>query len=271
MVNILSNEKHCKRIIDLNYPFLKKVDVSQELHAQRMVNGYSRYYAKTIEITGEKFFVCNDWYDRQRNKYELWLDHMKLNLNENQNGEKEVNMNESPIIKGKHVLLRKPVESDVQDRFNCGRSLELIRLYGGSTKDLEPFTMESANYFINSILSEKLNWCVEFEGRCIGEARLTVSEQDNRAKYAVGLFDASVWDKGLGTEITQLLLHYAFNELQLHRVDLRVLEYNRRAIACYEKCGFIKEGTEREGALVEGKYETDVFMSILDREFRAMK
>lgn len=83
MVNILSNEKHCKRIFDLNYPFLKKVDVSQELHAQRMVNGYSRYYAKTIEIS-------NDWYDRQRNKYELWLDHMKLNLNENQNGEKEV-------------------------------------------------------------------------------------------------------------------------------------------------------------------------------------
>ncbi|WP_404450597.1 GNAT family N-acetyltransferase [Virgibacillus necropolis] len=131
--------------------------------------------------------------------------------------------------------------------------------------------MDSAKYLIDRILKEKLNWCVEYKGRCIGEARLTVSDQDNRAKYAVGLFDSSVWGRGLGTEITQLVLQYAFEELSLHRVDLRVLEYNHRAIACYEKCGFFKEGVEREGALIEGKYETDVMMSILDREYQAMK
>jgi RimJ/RimL family protein N-acetyltransferase len=50
-------------------------------------------------------------------------------------------------------------------------------------------------------------------------------------------------------------------------VDLKVLEYNQRAIACYEKCGFVKEGIEREGALIEGKYESDVMMSILEREY----
>lgn len=66
-------------------------------------------------------------------------------------------------------------------------------------------------------------------------------------------------------------LYDAFEELNLHRVDLRVLEYNKRAIKCYEKCGFIKEGVEREGALIEGKYETDVFMSILDREYDVIK
>jgi ribosomal-protein-alanine N-acetyltransferase len=40
-----------------------------------------------------------------------------------------------------------------------------------------------------------------------------------------------------------------------------------RAIACYEKCGFIREGVEREGAFIEDKFETDVIMSILDREY----
>lgn len=84
-------------------------------------------------------------------------------------------------------------------------------------------------------------------------------------------FDHSVWGKGLGTEITQIVLQYAFEELKLHRVDLRVIEYNQRAIACYEKCGFVKEGIEREGALIEDNYETDVMMSILDREYKAIQ
>ncbi|MEH7887318.1 GNAT family protein [Bacillus sp. JJ1609] len=87
----------------------------------------------------------------------------------------------------------------------------------------------------------------------------------------MGFFDPSVWNRGLGTEVTQLVLKYAFEQLNLHRVDLRVLEYNKRAIRCYEKCGFVQEGTEREGALIEGKYETDVFMSILDREYNSLK
>jgi ribosomal-protein-alanine N-acetyltransferase len=144
-------------------------------------------------------------------------------------------------------------------------------MYGGDTRNLKPLTMEDAVEFINKILANKLEWCVEYKGRCIGAARLTVSEVDNRARYAVGIFDSSELGRGIGTEITQLVLKYAFEELKLHRVDLRVLEYNKRAIKCYEKCGFIQEGVEREGALIEGKYETDIFMSILDREYHEEK
>ncbi len=51
-------------------------------------------------------------------------------------------------------------------------------------------------------------------------------------------------------------------------MDLRVLEYNKRAIRCYEKCGFIVEGIDREGALIEDKFESDLFMSILDYEYK---
>ncbi|RHW41165.1 N-acetyltransferase [Neobacillus notoginsengisoli] len=180
-------------------------------------------------------------------------------------------MNQSPAIQGKRVLLRKPIETDALDFFKCGRNAELVRMYGGDTRNLQPLTMEDARNFIDNILRNNLEWCVEYDGRCIGQARLTVSEADCRARYAVGLFDSSVWGIGLGTEITQLVLQYAFEELNLHRVDLRVLEYNHRAIACYQKCGFVIEGKEREGALIEGRFETDVIMSILDREYEALK
>ncbi|MDX8342412.1 GNAT family protein [Rossellomorea sp. YZS02] len=179
-------------------------------------------------------------------------------------------VNQSPFIKGKQVLLRQPKESDILDRFSCGCHKEIVRMYGGNTRNLQSFTMEEARAFVEKILTTKYNWCIEYLGHCIGQARLTVNEEDQRARYAIGIFDPSVLGKGLGTEVTQLLLSYAFEELRLHRVDLRVLEYNHRAIACYEKCGFVKEGVEREGALIEGKFESDVFMSILEREYSAL-
>lgn len=180
-------------------------------------------------------------------------------------------MNTAPVIKGYKVLLRQPKESDLIDYLNVEENEELIRMYGGDTRNLSPKTKERAQRFINAILKNKLEWCVEFEGRLVGKARLIINERDNRARYAVGLFDYKVWGKGLGTEITQLILGYAFEELKLHLIDLRVLQYNTRAIRCYEKCGFVQEGIEREGALIEGKYKTDVFMSILDREYLMIK
>lgn len=89
-------------------------------------------------------------------------------------------MNEAPFIKGSKVLLRQPIESDLADYINVEVNKELIRMYGGDTTNLSPKSMEMAIKFIESIKSNKLEWCVEFEGRLVGQARLTVSEMDNR-------------------------------------------------------------------------------------------
>jgi len=62
-------------------------------------------------------------------------------------------------------------------------------------------------------------------------------------------------------------LKHAFEDLKLHRIDLKVLEYNKRGIRCYEKCGFKIDGILRESAYIEGKYHSDIIMSILENEF----
>jgi RimJ/RimL family protein N-acetyltransferase len=63
------------------------------------------------------------------------------------------------------------------------------------------------------------------------------------------------------------VLEYAFGELGLHRIGLRVVAYNVRAIRCYSACGFIEEGREREAAHVAGEWHDDVIMGLLSREF----
>jgi len=112
---------------------------------------------------------------------------------------------------------------------------------------------------------------IEAEGRCIGNARLTILDEENRrARYAIGLFDTAAWNRGYGTEATRIVLRYAFDVLHLHRVDLVVLEYNHRAIACYKKCGFVQEGVARETTVVVNQWHNDVLMSILEGEYRTL-
>jgi RimJ/RimL family protein N-acetyltransferase len=45
--------------------------------------------------------------------------------------------------------------------------------------------------------------------------------------------------------------------MALHRVSLRVVAYNVRAIRCYSACGFVGEGSEREAAYIGGNWRHD--------------
>lgn len=174
-----------------------------------------------------------------------------------------------PLLQGRKALLRPPRPSDREDRLRCGRRPELVVLYGGDPTRVDPPTAADAEEFYRKLLVDPLSWVIEVDGRAIGTARLHHLDQaDRRARYAIGIFDPNMLGQGIGTEATRLVLRYAFEELGLHRVDLRVLAFNQRAIACYNKCGFVVEGVERHSALITGTWHDDVMMAILEDEYR---
>jgi RimJ/RimL family protein N-acetyltransferase len=142
-------------------------------------------------------------------------------------------------------------------------------MYGGDYRDLQPVTPQEVERWYQTYSSSPLSWVVEAGGRCIGNARLHDLNHEHRsARYAAGLFDTALWGRGYGTELTRLILRHAFEDMRLHRVDLIVLDYNLRAIACYKKCGLVEEGVLRESALVAGAWQSDLQMSILEHEYR---
>lgn len=59
--------------------------------------------------------------------------------------------------------------------------------------------------------------------------------------------------KGYGKEAMELLINYAFNEVNLHRIQLSVFSYNDSAIKLYESLGFTHEGSFREWLQRDGK------------------
>lgn len=176
---------------------------------------------------------------------------------------------EPPVLRGAHVLLRPVRPQDQQERLAHGRDPEFHRMVGGSPERAhQPLTHADAERWYEQIRHEPLHWVVEMEGHMIGTARLhALAPAHRRARYAVGLFSPEHRGRGHGAQTTDLVLGYAFGVLHLHRVELRVLEFNTRAIHMYERCGFVREGVEREGVLLGGAWHSDVLMSILEHEF----
>ena len=176
----------------------------------------------------------------------------------------------TPHLRGARIHLRPPVPSDIDDRHAVGRPDEFMYNCGGNRSENEPHPPRSVweNWYEGQRKSP-YTWHIEHEGRCIGACRLHhLSEADRSGTFAIGIFDVSRLSQGIGTEAGELVLAYAFDVLGLHRVDLKVLDYNLRAIRCYEKCGFRKDGLLRENAFIEGKYASDWVMSILEHEWR---
>ncbi len=105
-------------------------------------------------------------------------------------------------------------------------------------------------------------------GQLIGTIGLHRIDWKNRnAELGIAIWKKDYWGKGYGADAIKTLLKYAFHELNLHKIYLRVYDFNKRAMRCYEKVGFKKEGILREAFWRNGKWHDTIFMGILQSEF----
>jgi ribosomal-protein-serine acetyltransferase len=66
--------------------------------------------------------------------------------------------------------------------------------------------------------------------------------------------DAAYEGRGLITRACQVLLHYLFEEMRLHRVEIRCGTGNHRSCAVPRRLGFIQEGIAREAQWVNNRW-----------------
>jgi RimJ/RimL family protein N-acetyltransferase len=106
------------------------------------------------------------------------------------------------------------------------------------------------------------------EGVLIGNVGLHSIDWKNRsAVLGIVIAEKEYWGKGYGSDAITTLLRFVFGEMNLHRIHLSVFDFNERAIACYEKCGFRHEGRAREALYRDGSYHDALHMAILRQDF----
>lgn len=173
-----------------------------------------------------------------------------------------------PTLSSKRITLRAPVQSDGDQRFGLGNTIEIHRMFGGDPDNFKPITRDQAASWIENQMAEDYSWVIEHNARMIGSVRLhSLNLVDQRASLAIGILDLSLLGKGLGSEAMNLLVSHAFSAMKLHRLTLRVLSFNERAIAAYKKIGFVHEGLERQSARIGDNWHDDVIMGLLAPEY----
>lgn len=101
---------------------------------------------------------------------------------------------------------------------------------------------------------------------------LSFSEIDKENKKATWAFysgDTTV--RGIGSEMEQLALDYAFNKLDLNKLYCEVLEFNTTVISFHRKFGFKVEGVKRQDYLRDGKYYDIYQLSLFKSDYLKTK
>jgi RimJ/RimL family protein N-acetyltransferase len=173
-------------------------------------------------------------------------------------------------VAGGACHLARAAESDVDDRLRHPIDPEEEDGYGSSWRR----EWDGRRYHSREHLTADhrppdpgvYSWAVEHDGHCIGGAGLRVDADQHCATYTVGLFVAGLRGRGLGREVTRLVLSWSFDVLGVHRVQLEVLSSNTRAINCYLACGFRQEGVRRKAELYPDGWKDFIMMGQLRSE-----
>lgn len=105
------------------------------------------------------------------------------------------------------------------------------------------------------------------ENRSIGWCALTnIDSRNESTEIQVIIGEEEYRERGYRRETVRLMLDRAFEVMNMHRVFLRVAEYNHTAISCYRACGFRVEGELRHDHFHGGEYRNSLLMSILREE-----
>ena len=109
-------------------------------------------------------------------------------------------------------------------------------------------------------------------GERIGNiALMDINYLNRNAQLGIMIGERDHWGKGYGKDAICTLLDYAFGTLCLNKVDLKLNVENKRALACYEKCGFKLEGKKRKQIFYRGRYCDELMMGILKEDWEKAK
>ena len=178
---------------------------------------------------------------------------------------------ESLIIEGQNIYLRLMKEEDT-DNIIKWRNSDFVRRNFIYQK---PFTREGHENWIRTMIDTgkviQFMICTR-DNRPVGSVYLRdIDRTHNKAEYGIFIGEKDALGQGYGTEAARLMINYAFKELKLHKLMLRVLAENVKARRSYEKAGFVQEAYLKDEVFLEGKYKDVIYMAVIHDEKADMK
>jgi len=139
-------------------------------------------------------------------------------------------------------------------------------------------TLEAAVEVLNKDLESdaqgnSMCWaiCLNGQDKMIGKCILFQFSQQNRRAEIGYLLNRDYWRKGLMHQALEAVIDFAFNTLDLHRIEADVDTQNAGSLGLLRKLGFKQEGLFKERWFVYDQWQDSVMLGLLKQDWLARK
>jgi RimJ/RimL family protein N-acetyltransferase len=172
-------------------------------------------------------------------------------------------------IVGKKIRLRALERKDMEELRSYHNDPEIGPLLGGWS---HPISSEQQNMWFDKLAFDDLNlrFAIDTEeDGFIGISTITNIDLKNRSAYhGIIIGKKNMQGHGYGRDTVMTTMKYAFEELQLHRLEGDIVEHNIPSHKLYVgKCGWKEEGIKREHAFRNNRYYDRIMVGILKSEY----
>jgi RimJ/RimL family protein N-acetyltransferase len=158
------------------------------------------------------------------------------------------------FLKSERVVLRILNQTDLP---LCQKWLNDAQVIKWMLAGTYPMYLSSEEGWYKNLAESKTDvvLAIEIEGTYIGNTGLHKIDLISRVAE-LGLFIGlpSYWGKGYATEAEKLMIDYAFNSLNLNRIEAQIFAENLPSRRAAEKNGFQQEGISRQRRYKNGEY-----------------
>ena len=176
----------------------------------------------------------------------------------------------APTLRTERLVLRPVVEADADSLWALHSDAHVLR-YWDSPPWREPERVQRFLATCRAMAEEGTGArvAVERDGAFLGWCGLQRWNPDYRSASLGYCFGTAAWGHGYATESARALLGWAYDTLDLNRVQAEVDTRNPASARVLEKLGFTREGTLREDCIVDGVVSDSWVYGLLRREWEA--
>lgn len=132
-------------------------------------------------------------------------------------------------------------------------------------------TLDDTISFINSSIElnkdkRSFETAIIYDGKLVGVIGLSNIDLVNRKALLGYWIDKDMQHKGIITNSCKAIINYAFQELGLNRIEIKVAIDNHKSRAIPEKLGFTMEGISRQSEWLYDKFLDMAIYSMLKAE-----
>lgn len=125
--------------------------------------------------------------------------------------------------------------------------------------------LENAHQDIYEAKQLRLAICMNDTFEAVGLIDLfDFDPNNNRAGVGIVISNESMRTSGIGSEALQLIINYAFNQMQLHQLYANIGSKNEISISLFTKFGFQKIGIKKDWNKIQNLYEAEILYQLIN-------